>query len=83
MDRNQIRDAVLATLTQIAPEVDAASLQGDQPLRRQVDLDSMDWLNVLLGLHQALGVDIPEADYRKLTTLDGIVEYLAAKSPPG
>lgn len=48
-------------------------------MRDQVDLDSMDWLNFLAGLHQRLSVDIPEADYRKLTTLDALVPYLAQK----
>ena len=45
--------------------------------RDQLDLDSMDLLNFVIGLHTALGVDIPEADYSKLATLDGCVDYLA------
>lgn len=79
MDTVEIRDAVLATLKGIAPEIETSELTGDQPLRNQIDLDSMDWLNVIIGLHQKLRVDIPEADYGKLTTLDAIVAYLAAK----
>jgi acyl carrier protein len=50
-------------------------------LREQVDLDSMDWLNVIVGFHERFGVDIPEADYDKLTTLDAIVAYLAGRLP--
>ena len=45
----------------------------------QVDLDSMDWLNVLVAIHEKLKVDIPEADYRKLVTLNDIVAYVGAK----
>lgn len=80
MDTSGIRDAVVATIRRIAPEVDAAALRGDKPLRTQIDLDSMDWLNVIIGLHEALRIDIPEADYGKLTTLDAIVDYLASRS---
>lgn len=47
-------------------------------MRHQVDLDSIDWLNFLLGLHEKLKVGIPEADYAKLITLDDVVAYLAA-----
>jgi acyl carrier protein len=79
MDRSQIRQGVLDALLAIAPEVDVAALRDPQPLRDQVDLDSMDWLNVLLGLHRRFGVDIPESDYAGLGTLAQIVDYLAAR----
>ena len=49
------------------------------PLRDQVDLDSMDWLNFLVALHAKLGIDIPEADYGRLVTLDGVVLYARMK----
>ena len=76
MNEQGIRDVIFGTLRAIAPEVDPAALVPDQPLRDQVDLDSMDWLNFLVGLHQALKVDIPESDYRKLYTLDHLMAYL-------
>jgi acyl carrier protein len=79
MDKDQLRTVVLATLTGIAPEVEADELRDDKPLRNQVDLDSMDWLNFLLGLHERLAVDIPEADYAKLITLGDILAYLEAR----
>ncbi len=79
MNEEQIRAAVLATLKTIAPELQAGEIQTDRPLRNQIDLDSMDWLNFLIGLHQRLKVDIPESDYGKLATFDGILAYLAAK----
>ena len=47
--------------------------------RDQLDLDSMDLLNVVIGLHAALGVEIPEADYSSLATPDGCVDYLLSK----
>ena len=78
----ELRATVLAALCRIAPEVAPAELRPDVPLRDQVDLDSMDWLNFLVALHGRLGVDIPEADYRKLVTLDDLLAYLAPRVPP-
>lgn len=81
MDERQIRQAVLETLKSIAPELDVGQLKPDQPLRRQVDLDSMDWQNVIAGLHEKLDVDIAPSDYGSIATLDGLVgcvgEHLA------
>ncbi len=76
MTRDEIRATVLRALGEIAPEADLASLAPDVEFREQLDLDSMDFLNFVVGLHAALGVDIPESDYPKLATLDGCVEYL-------
>ena len=79
MDEREIRGIVIATLKSIAPEVEEAELLADRPLRSQVDLDSMDWLNFLIGLHKTLSVDIPEADYARLVTLADLTAYLEAK----
>jgi acyl carrier protein len=79
MNQDELRAVVLATLTGIAPEVEPDDIQSARSLRDQVDLDSMDWLNFLIGLKERLGVDIPEADYRNLATLDAIIAYLATK----
>ena len=76
MDDAQLRHEVLKALQGIAPEVEPATLRGDRPLRDEVDLDSMDWLRFLAALHQRLGVNIPEADYQQLTTLDVLLAYL-------
>jgi acyl carrier protein len=80
--RDAIRATVLRVLGDIAPEADLATVKVDVPFRDQLDLDSMDLLNVVVGLHGALGIDIPEADYPKLTTLDACVDYLAARVQP-
>lgn len=79
MNDDDIRAGVLAALRQIAPEVRSDELVRDRALREQVDLDSMDWLNVIVGFHQRFGVDIPEADYAGLVSLDAIVAYLAKR----
>ncbi len=68
-------------LAQIAPESDPERLRGDQPIRATLDIDSFDFLTFLIGLHKSLGVDIPEADYGQLSTLDSMVRYLLPKMP--
>ncbi|MBI4990255.1 MAG: acyl carrier protein [Rhodocyclales bacterium] len=79
MQEEELRAVVIATLKTIAPEVEEGDLRPDRPLRNQVDLDSMDWLNFLIGLHEKLKVDIPEADYAKLVTLGDVLDYLKKK----
>lgn len=81
MNEQDIRTGVIAAIKAVAPEVDEAELDPARPLRHQVDLDSMDWLNVIVGFHDRLGVDIPEADYARLTTLDAIVAYIGQRLP--
>jgi acyl carrier protein len=76
---NTIRDEILSVLTTIAPEVEADDIEDDMLLRDQVDLDSMDWLNVLIGIHKRLEVDIPESDYQSLRTLNDLVRYVSQR----
>ena len=80
MTPDRIRATVLEVLANIAPELEPSSLAPGVDFREQLDLDSMDFLNFAIGLSKAFGVDIPEADYRKLSTLDGCVAWLTAKA---
>ena len=79
MNETEIKTRVIAIIKSIAPEIEESELRADRPLRDQIDLDSMDWLNVLVAVNEKLHVDIPEADYGKLVTLDNLVAYLRAK----
>lgn len=79
MNESEIRTRVIGVIKSVAPELEEGGLRADRPLRDQIDLDSMDWLNVLVALHEKLRVDIPEADYGKLVTLDDLVGYLREK----
>lgn len=79
MTNDEIRATVLRVLGEIAPEADLSAIKPDVPFRDQLDLDSMDLLNFVIALHEALRVEIPEADYPKLATLDGAVNYLMAR----
>jgi acyl carrier protein len=74
-----IREAVRRALGGVAPEADLDALPPDARLRDELDLDSMDFLNFVVGLHHALGVEIPEADYGALATFAGCVAYLEGK----
>jgi len=76
---NDLRHAIVAVIRTIAPEVDESDLDAARPLRDQVDLDSMDWLNVIVGFHRRFHVDIPEADYAKLVSIDDIAAYLLGR----
>ena len=77
MNEHDIRALVAEVLAGIAPEADLASVGDAQDLREMLDLDSMDFLNFVIGLAQRSGVNIPEADAPRLTTLGGIVAYLS------
>ena len=79
MNEEALRETALAILQSIAPEVEPGDIRGDRPLRNQVDLDSMDWLNFLVAVHEKLQVEIPEADYAKLVTMDDVVAYVSAR----
>ena len=79
METEEIRLAVNAAIESIAPEAGMKAVRPDAPLREQVDLDSMDWLNFLIGLHEKLKVEIPEADYARLVTLGDVLDYLRLK----
>jgi acyl carrier protein len=79
MTREEVRSAVVKALTSVAPEIDPSSLNPDEAFRQEFDLDSMDFLNFVIAVHTSLNVDVPEADYPKLATLNGAVDYLATR----
>ena len=76
---DQIRKHVLEALAQIAPDADVARLAPTEDMREAFDLDSMDVLRLATALHERLGVDIPEADYRQIVTLNGCIAYLSSR----
>jgi acyl carrier protein len=79
MTKDEIRTVVLRVLGRIVPEVDMSQIKPNLRLRDQLDIDSMDLLNFVVGLHKELQIEIPESDYPKLTTLNDCVDYLAAQ----
>lgn len=79
MTNEQIRALVAEALAEVAPEANLAQLPPDADLREELEIDSMDFLNFLIGVQRRTGIEVPEADYRKLATLDAAVAYLAAR----
>ncbi len=71
-----VRKVVAEELNNIAPEVDLTTVDPNADLREAIDIDSMDFLNLVTALHQRTGVDIPEIDYPKFGTLSGMISYL-------
>ena len=76
----EIKQVVRDALSNVAPEVYLDTIDPAKDLRDQIDLDSVDFLNFVIGLHKQLGIEIPDADVAKLTTLDGCVAYLTDKT---
>ena len=79
MDRQALAARVLQLVTEIAPDVDPATVLPGIDFRDQFDFDSMDTLNFAIALNRDLGVDVPESDYSQLASLDKCVAYLAVR----
>jgi len=77
MNSSEAKRLVFDVLAGIAPEADLEALPGKARMREELDLDSMDFLNFVAALHEQTGLEIPEADYPNLFTLDGAIAYLS------
>ena len=80
MTEVEIKQIVRDALSNVAPEVDMDAIDPARDLRDQIDIDSVDFLNFVIGLHKQLGIEIPDADVAKLGTLDGCVAYLIGRT---
>ena len=76
MNREEIQNAVKDIIQTVAPDEDLSHLAPGLKLREQIELDSMDFLDIVMELRKRYGVHVPEADYKELATLDGCVAYL-------
>ena len=76
----EIRKLAAELLSDIAPETDPTALPGNRDIREELDIDSMDFLNFIIALSKRTGLAIPEADYPRLFTMDGITAYMGEKS---
>jgi acyl carrier protein len=83
MTRAEVQHQIIMALGRVAPEVNMTTLAADKPIRDQIDLDSVDYLNFIIDVHSRTGVDIPEADYGKLTSIDAAIDYIVEKIRPG
>ena len=79
MTREEIGQAIIDIIEDIVPDEDCSDLNPDENLRDQLDLDSMDFLDIVMELRKKYGTEVPESDYPKLATLASCIEYLAPK----
>ncbi|MBR0191404.1 MAG: acyl carrier protein [Thermoguttaceae bacterium] len=79
MTKQEIREAVLDILSDIAPDEDLSELKDDVSFREQMELDSMDFLDIVMELRRRYKVNIPEEEYTALGSMSSTVEYLAPK----
>jgi acyl carrier protein len=80
MSREETADVVRRALASVAPESENQPIDPDADFRDQMDIDSMDFLNFIIAVHEATGIDVPEQDYPQLASLNGCIDYLAARS---
>jgi acyl carrier protein len=76
LTQDTARDLLARILAGIAPEVDLGDARPDGQLQEELGLDSMDFLNLMIGIHDETGLTVPERDYPALSTLNGAVAYL-------
>ena len=80
MTNEELRSLILELICEIAPEADPAVANDRDDLREIFDLDSMDFANLVVAIHKRTKINIPEADYSKLFTLESAIAYLSAKA---
>lgn len=79
MNGKQIKDIVLGIIAVVAPDADLSNVKSDVRLRDQLDMDSMDFLDIVMELRKRYKIEVPKEDYSKLATLDSCVSYLGPK----
>ena len=76
---DEVKKIVLAIIADIAPDEDLSNVKPEVRLREQLELDSMDFLDIVMELRKKYGIEVPEADYPKLASLDSCAEYSLPK----
>ena len=79
MTEEQVKQIVIDIINEIAPDEDTSNLKSEVNLRDQMDLDSMDFLDIVMELRKQHGIEVPEEDYPKLASLDSCSDYLTPK----
>ena len=79
MTPEQVKQIVIDIINEIAPDEDTSNLKSEVNLRDQMDLDSMDFLDIVMELRKQHGIEVPEEDYPKLASLESCADYLTPK----
>ena len=80
MTQEEAMDIMREVLHQVAPDVDLGEVGPEETMAEALDLDSLDFLNFMIGLHERTGIEIPELDYPQLATVEGCAAYLVAQT---
>ena len=75
----ELKSLIIDLLAQIAPEADFEDLEDHEDIREALDIDSFDFLNFLIALNEQIGIEIPEADYGQLNTMEELIAYLTVR----
>lgn len=81
MTENELKKIIIAELKKVAPECDPEAVDPNENIREALDIDSYSFLHLLVALSEQTGVEIPEADYARISTLASMIDYLAARLP--
>ena len=79
MSETELKDIIFHLLKNIAPDTEPEKLKPDENIQKALDIDSFDYLQFIVALDEKLGIETPEEDYGKITTLAGLLTYLSAK----
>lgn len=79
MTREELRQIVIDIISDIAPDEDLSAIDDEKPLRDQIGLDSMDFLDIVMELRKRYKIEVPESDYPQLRTMKSTLDYLLPK----
>ncbi|EIM62258.1 acyl carrier protein [Desulfobacter postgatei] len=79
MNKEQIKTSIIQQIRIIAPDLEYDDIPSDENLQNALEIDSYDFLHLLTALYEQLGVQVPEADYGKVDTLNGMTEYFVER----
>ncbi len=79
MTKEEIKSVIIAQILEVAPDIEEKEINADENLQTSLEIDSFDFLKVLVAMYEKLGIDVKEADYGKVDTLNHMVEYFAER----
>lgn len=79
MTTEQIKQTIIEQILTVAPDIEQEEIEPNANLQRSLEIDSFDFLKVLTALNEELGVDVPEADYAQVDTLEHMADYFKAR----
>ena len=79
MSTEDVKKAIIKEILNIAPEIEESEIKEDENIQQSLEIDSFDFLNILTALNDKLGVEVPEADYEKVATLNKMADYFSKR----